>query len=514
MDKNIYNSVVRIRSMSTSLNWVFPYKNDDQPSVGTGFFINDEGFILTCSHVTENSIKIWITVPETGNKEYECKLISVFPELDISIIKADFKNKGFLQLGDSDHLITGQEVLAIGYPLGQDKLKITKGIISGRDDDFIQTDTALNPGNSGGPLVDKNHKVIGINRAIIVNAENIGFATPIFFFHKFKDQLFKEKIIYNCSLGLLLEETGEFLLEYYGCKDICHQGVYVKDIISRKSLSKSKIEKGDVLCKLNNYNIDFKGECKVSWYDERMPIKTIINRFQKNEKVKITFWSNQKKKLIEEDHILLTTNELYPIRKMFPIIEPIDYEIFAGCIFMNLCVNHYAVLENLSMLEVSDKLGHEYVIITHIFASSYSGKLKVLKSGDLIDKINDIKVNNLHQLRNALKTPIKNNKKEFIEIKTKNNNMIIYNLNNIILEQLFLSNPSAYNYQLTQVSKYYIEKMKKNKQIEFIDDNHSSKDIDNSDKGIQESLNNNKKSSSKTKKQNNKKSIKIINKID
>lgn len=468
MDKNIYNSVVRIRSMSTSLNWNFPYKKDDQPSVGTGFFINSEGYILTCSHVTENSIKIWITVPNTGNQEYECKLISVFPELDISIIKANFKNEGYLTLGNSDNLKTGSEVLAIGYPLGQDKLKITKGIISGRDDDFIQTDTALNPGNSGGPLVNQKLEVIGVNRAVALNAENIGYATPIFFYHQFKQQLFNNKVIYNCSLGLLLEETGEFLLEYYGCKDKCHQGVYIKDIQSRKSLVNSQIKKGDILCKINEYDIDFKGECKVNWYNERMPIKTVINRLKKDDIIKINFWSQKHQKLIEEKHKLLTTKELYPIRKLFPIIEPIDYEIFAGCIFMNLCLNHYTVLENLSMLEVSEKIGEEFVVITHVFASSYSGKLKVLKPGNLIDKVNNIKVNNLDQLRKSFRNPIVNKEKEFLEIKTRNNNMIVYNLKNIIEEQIFLSNPEAYNYELTSITKFFLEKMIKSKQIQIL----------------------------------------------
>ena len=157
-----------------------------------GFFIDNKGHILTCSHVTEKTIKIWITVPNTGNKEYECQIVSIFPELDISIIKTDFENKSFMKLGDSDKIVTGSEVIALGYPLGQEKLKLTKGIISGRDGDFIQTDTALNPGNSGGPLVNVNNEVIGVNRAIIAGAENVGYATPIYFFHKFKDELFKK----------------------------------------------------------------------------------------------------------------------------------------------------------------------------------------------------------------------------------------------------------------------------------------------------------------------------------
>lgn len=452
--------------MSSTIDWIYPYKKNDRPSIGTGFFIDNKGHILTCSHVTEKAIKIWITVPNTGNKEYECQIVSIFPELDISIIKTDYENKSFMKLGDSDKIVTGTEVIALGYPLGQEKLKLTKGIISGRDRDFIQTDTALNPGNSGGPLVNINNEVIGVNRAIIAGAENVGYATPIYFFHKFKDELFKRKLIHTTSLGILVEETGEHLIDYYECKDSCSEGVYVKEILNHKGLEKSKIKKGDILTQINNKCVDFRGEVEVDWYNEKMHIDTIINRLKEKDKITIHFWSNSLRKVIIEDHFLKSTSHLYPIRKFNPNFEKIDYEIFAGCIFMNLTLNHLAFLNvKMDYEEIYEKIGKEYVIITHVFASSYAGKIKVLKPGDIVDKINQTKVRNINQLRQAFKKPIKNSKKEYLQIQTKNNNILIVDLKQSVLEELFLSNVNAYNYQLSTLSQYYLEILKKQRKL-------------------------------------------------
>ena len=480
MNDLIYKSVVRIRCMGTSLNWLQPYKKNDSEGIGTGFFINSEGYILTCSHVSENASKIWITIPESGNEEYECDLISVHPEADLSLIKIKklneyikhLKNKtcSYLELGDSDNLQTGQDVLAIGYPLGQNKLKITKGIISGRDGDSIQTDTAINPGNSGGPLVisttisstSQKIKVIGVNKSIIKDAENVGYATPISQFINLRDSFFTDKILYYPSLALQFEKSGKSLLDYYECSDNCKEGVYIKDIYSKtknRNRDKNTIEKGDILCKVDNYDIDFKGEAKVSWYYEPMPIDIIINRYKPNQTIKIEFWSNSRHKYITETYKLQTSEVLYPIRYMIPAFEIIEYEVFAGCIFMNLRMNHYEYLNKLNGSDMNciDNNSKECVIITHVFTSSYAGKLGVLKPGNIIEKINDKKVNNIEKLRKALKEPIvsTNKKKKFIKIQTKNNNMIVYDLKDCVEEQLFLSNIDGY--EISNTTKYYLK---------------------------------------------------------
>ena len=119
-------------------------------------------------------------MPKLGNKTFECDIISVYPKLDLALIRVkDFKNKKYLEFGNSEIIKKGDNVIALGYPLGQNKLKITSGIVSGYQDGDIQTDSPINPGNSGGPLVNTNNKVIGINYAGYDEAQNIGYAIPI-----------------------------------------------------------------------------------------------------------------------------------------------------------------------------------------------------------------------------------------------------------------------------------------------------------------------------------------------
>ena len=95
MNINAYTTIVRIRSMNMKIDWSEPYKRDSSQSIGTGFFIDDKGFILTCSHVVEHAVKLLITIPSNGNQEFETEVVCIHPELDIALLKTNFKNKDF-----------------------------------------------------------------------------------------------------------------------------------------------------------------------------------------------------------------------------------------------------------------------------------------------------------------------------------------------------------------------------------------------------------------------------------
>ncbi|MCP5054636.1 MAG: trypsin-like serine protease [bacterium] len=149
---------------------------------GSGFFISSDGYILTNNHVVENAVKI--TVTDINNKEYTAKKIGADPRTDLALLKIKGKEYPFIELGDSDRLEVGEWVLAIGNPLGQD-LSVTSGIVSakGRElrslatdfQNFIQTDAAINQGNSGGPMINMEGKAVGINSAILsTSGGNIG----------------------------------------------------------------------------------------------------------------------------------------------------------------------------------------------------------------------------------------------------------------------------------------------------------------------------------------------------
>ena len=179
--KKINNSVVKIINNSIMPDIILPYNRSiHKKGSGAGFFINNNGYIITAAHVITKSIELWIKISSEGQKIYKAKIICVYPAFDIAIIKIlNYKNKYHLNLGDSDKLHLRETVYTIGYPNNTKYPIVTSGTISGSRDDYIQTDTPVNPGNSGGPLLDSDNKVVGITSARIKESENSSLIIPI-----------------------------------------------------------------------------------------------------------------------------------------------------------------------------------------------------------------------------------------------------------------------------------------------------------------------------------------------
>jgi len=203
---------------------------------GTGFFINQDGFIVTNHHIVENAERVEITSLE--EKNYKAKIIGTDPETDLALLKVDEKDHPYAELGDSATCRTGEWVLAIGNPFGLEHT-VTAGIISAkgrqlvsggpRYQNFIQTDAAINPGNSGGPLVNVRGEVVGINSMISTTSGGnigIGFAIP---------SNLAKKIIKQ------LKERGKVVRGYLGVR-----GIYPIDEQTQKNL-KLKTKQGALI---------------------------------------------------------------------------------------------------------------------------------------------------------------------------------------------------------------------------------------------------------------------------
>lgn len=161
---------------------------------GSGFIVSEDGYILTCNHVVEDSEADYTVIIDPDHK-YGAQVLARDPLIDMAILKIEGHHFSFLKLGNSDAVELGESVVAVGNPLGEFEDTLSAGIISGLSRrvkasngydskitnlrGLIQTDAAINPGNSGGPLVNLDGQVIGINTAMIMGAENIGFALPI-----------------------------------------------------------------------------------------------------------------------------------------------------------------------------------------------------------------------------------------------------------------------------------------------------------------------------------------------
>ncbi len=241
-----------------------PRQNQREPSTvqvgGTGFFITADGYILTNNHLVEKDKTTSVTVTTLGGKEYNAKIVGTDPGTDLALIKIQAKDQPFAELGDSGQVKVGEWVLAIGNPLGMEHT-VTAGIVSykGRQidtqsyQDFIQTDAAINRGNSGGPLINMKGEVIGINSTILTSgfAGNIGigFAIPSSIAKKVVVQLKEKGRVIRGRLGVQIRDLTEGMVKQW--KLLSKAGALVISVEPDSPAELAKIKQYDVITQVN-----------------------------------------------------------------------------------------------------------------------------------------------------------------------------------------------------------------------------------------------------------------------
>jgi len=228
-------------------------KEHRKKSLGSGFIIDKDGFILTNNHVVENTDEIMVKLAD--EKEFPAKIIGRDPKTDLALIRIETDRPlKPLPLGDSDKLEVGDWVVAIGNPFGLGDT-VTAGIVSakyrhigaGSYDNFIQTDASINPGNSGGPLLNTSGEVIGINSAIFSRSGGsigIGFAIPINMARDLLPQLKKGKVVRGW-LGVMIQKITPELKDKLKLKG--ERGALVADVTANGPADKAGIKRGDVI---------------------------------------------------------------------------------------------------------------------------------------------------------------------------------------------------------------------------------------------------------------------------
>lgn len=229
-----------------------PDREIKQQSLGTGFIVDKEGYIITNNHVVERADEIKVKL--SGSKEYKAKVVGRDPKTDLALIKISslFKDLPTLALGDSEKVKVGEWVLAIGNPFGLEHT-VTQGIISatgrvigaGPYDNFLQTDAPINPGNSGGPLVNLKGEVIGINTAIIASGQGIGFAIPSNMAKSIISQLKEKGKVARGWIGVSIQNVTPELAQAFGLKEA--KGALVGDLAQGGPAEIAGIKRGDVI---------------------------------------------------------------------------------------------------------------------------------------------------------------------------------------------------------------------------------------------------------------------------
>lgn len=229
-----------------------PDREFKQQSLGSGFIVDKNGYIITNNHVVDKADEIKVKLSE--GKEYKAKVIGRDPKTDLVLIKISslFGDLPTLPLGDSERVKVGEWVLAVGNPFGLEHT-VTKGIISatgrvigsGPYDNFLQTDAPINPGNSGGPLINLKGEVIGINTAIIASGQGIGFAIPSNLAKQVFDQLKEKGKVIRGWIGVSIQSITPEMAESFKLKE--PKGALVGDVVPGGPAEAGGIQRGDVI---------------------------------------------------------------------------------------------------------------------------------------------------------------------------------------------------------------------------------------------------------------------------
>lgn len=473
----VKDTVVQVFAQIAEFDLLQPYRTPQQYSVcGSGFFINEEGYLITNAHVINQSRTVWIQIPSLGRRIIDIEVIGMTPDRDLAlcrvkpdgleVIRSALGSVPFLPLGDSDMVRRSDDVLALGYPLGQQSLKSTTGVVSGREQHMLQISAAINPGSSGGPLLNESGEVVGINSAGVTEAQNVGYAIPVNDLKIVLPDLHKTKLLRKPFLGVLYNNASESLTEYLGNPQ--PGGCYIVEVVKGSTMAKAGVEQGDMLYEINGHKIDVYGDMNVPWSEDKISIVDYISRIPVGETVRVIVYRKGERK---EFNIAFDLMELPPVRKIYPGYEKIDYEVIAGMVVMQLSLNHIHIMEKMvpglvKFAEMKNQ-SESVLLITHIFADSALYRMRTLTPGSTINEINGIKVTTLDELRGALRTAFND---KFLTIKASDNLMrvsdnlfVVLPWDRVLEEEQILSHD--YHYALSETSRALVAAYLERKQM-------------------------------------------------
>ena len=398
---------------------------------GSGFFVkyNDlEGYIVTNAHVVRNAVKIEISSMLTSEERFEAEIVGLVKQLepDVALIKLSekeltrFKKLAiqpieYLELREGSSPSRGEAIKAIGYPLGMAEPNITGGeitnFISGSEfsSERYVTNAAINPGNSGGPSINEDGKVVGVNTAVIVNAENIGFITPASFVKIIIENLILLNEPKFAGIGGKLQKNSENfnpLLKQGQAK-----GVIISQVISNGFLEAAKLQARDVILSINGIEFDRHGivigkeglyrHTNIFDVMKLVPIgeEVIINYLRAGEihQTQAQAMPNPEKGIISNP--ILSERSFLEIFGM--IVQPLSFEIIQAI----QEVDPYAQIEMLKILDRDKPM----LVVTHIHQGTQTDEME-WPLGELIIKANDQEIHTLEELQKV----IENSSKESI----------------------------------------------------------------------------------------------------
>jgi serine protease Do len=262
--------------------------------LGSGFIISSDGLILTNAHVVRDAKEV--TVKLSDRREFNAKVLGIDPTTDIAVLRINAKDLPTVRLGDPRNLEVGDPVLAIGAPYGLEQTA-TQGIVSAKGRSlpgdtavpFIQTDAAVNPGNSGGPLFDGQGQVVGINAQIFSQSggfQGLSFSIPINVALKVKDEIVATGKATHGRLGVTIQTLDQSLADSFGLKQ--PDGALVANVMPNSAAAAAGLKPGDVITEVNGQPIGLSSN-----------LSSLISMAAPGEKVKLTVWRDHASRTID-----------------------------------------------------------------------------------------------------------------------------------------------------------------------------------------------------------------------
>ncbi len=354
-------------------------------SLGSGVIIDGkQGYVLTNEHVIARGTEIRVVLKD--EREFKAQVVGAAPDFDLAILKIDSDAAlPAIEMGDSDDLMIGETIIAIGNPFGFSHT-VTTGVVSavnrsvqteGRTyRDFIQTDASINPGNSGGPLLNVNGELVGISTAIYAKAQGIGFAIPINKAKRVMEDLIKYGEIQIPWLGLFVQDLGRDLARYFQIPP--EGGVVVTEVTPSSPAQEAGVQPGDVVTGLGKMRV----ESKAAYHD-------MIRDYSPGDEVTLTVQRGG------DERVIQVRSRPFPES----LAEDLGYKSLG-----------------VRVQELSDTLrprfgisAREGVMVTEIRRGAYLDRIGV-RPGDVIRKINEVVIKGLDDFKNAV---IKYRQKEY-----------------------------------------------------------------------------------------------------
>lgn len=281
--EEINEAVVGVSKLKNTGKSILSNSTEAELGLGTGFVVTEDGYILSNEHVTGSKYsKCYITL-ENGNT-YDGTVVWSDTDLDLSITKIEAKNLKYVTLGDSGNIRVGENVFAIGNPIGYEfRRTVTSGIISAKNrtikieeenkssymTDLIQTDATINPGNSGGPLIYPNGDVVGINTVKITSAEGIGFAIPINIVKPIIESFRQKKEFQEATIGIYAYDKE--VIPYLSQNKLSNfeNGIYVAQITKNSPASQTELKEGDIITQIDEIELNTMNDLRQYIYTKK-----------------------------------------------------------------------------------------------------------------------------------------------------------------------------------------------------------------------------------------------------